>query len=214
MRTKTLATEVALNATKDDDDLLEKKSVIFCWLTEVSLIVHSGKQPKRIRHIISFGADKNRGNWGRIQRDERWWWPTWKEECHLLLTHWSYFNDPFGKATKRTKHIITFGADNNLGNWARIQRDKSWWWSTWKEECHLSLTHWSYFNGPFGKATKRTKHIISFGADKNLGNWCRIQRDERWPWSTWKEECHLLLTRWSHFNRPLRKATEKNQTHH
>ena len=126
VRTKTYPTELAFNATKDDDDLLEKKSVIFCWLTEVSLIVHSGRQPKRIRHIISFGADKNRGNWGRIQRDERWWWSTWKEECHLLLTHWSYFNGPFGKATKRTKHIISFDVDNNLGNWARIQRDKSW----------------------------------------------------------------------------------------
>ena len=176
MRTKTWATEVAFNATKDDDDLLEKKSVIFCWLTEVTLIVHSGKEPKRTKHITSFGADKNLGNWGRIQRDERWWWSTWKEECHLI-----------------------FGAHKNLANWARIQRDERWWWSTWKEECHLLLTHWSYFNGPFGKATKRTKHIISFGADKNLGNWGCIQRDERWWWSTWKEECHLLLTYWNDF---------------
>ena len=29
--------EVAFNATKDDNDLFQKKSVIFCWLTEVTL---------------------------------------------------------------------------------------------------------------------------------------------------------------------------------
>ena len=55
--------------------------------------------------------------------------------------------------------------------------------------------------------TKLTKHIIC-GAHKSLANWARIQRDKRWWWSTWKEECHLLVTYWSHFNRPFRKATE------
>ena len=37
LRRKTQPPEVAFNATKDDDDLLEKKSVIFCWLTEITL---------------------------------------------------------------------------------------------------------------------------------------------------------------------------------
>ena len=35
--------QVVFNATKDDDDLLQKKSVIFCWLTEVTLSLHTGK---------------------------------------------------------------------------------------------------------------------------------------------------------------------------
>ena len=43
MRTKTEQPAVAFNATKDDDDLLEKKSVIFCWLTEITLSLHPGK---------------------------------------------------------------------------------------------------------------------------------------------------------------------------
>ena len=34
---KTYSPEVAFKATKDDDDLLQKKSVIFCWLTEMTL---------------------------------------------------------------------------------------------------------------------------------------------------------------------------------
>ena len=37
MRTKRKPPEVAFKATKDDDDLFQKKSVIFCWLTEVTL---------------------------------------------------------------------------------------------------------------------------------------------------------------------------------
>ena len=43
MRTKTEQPAVAFNATKDDDDLLEKKSVIFCWLNEITLSLHPGK---------------------------------------------------------------------------------------------------------------------------------------------------------------------------
>ena len=43
MRTKTEEPAVAFNATKDDDDLLEKKSVIFCWLNEINLSLHPGK---------------------------------------------------------------------------------------------------------------------------------------------------------------------------
>ena len=76
-----------INATKDDDDLLEKKSVIFCWLTEVTLSLHPGKETQG-NQTHHFGAHKNLANWGRIQRDEGWWWSTWKEESHLLLTHW------------------------------------------------------------------------------------------------------------------------------
>ena len=34
----------SFNATKDDDDLLEKKSIIFCSLTEVTLSLHPGKE--------------------------------------------------------------------------------------------------------------------------------------------------------------------------
>ena len=49
-----------------------------------------GKQPQIGKHII-FDADKNWATCGRIQRDERWWWSTWKEECHLLLTKWNHF---------------------------------------------------------------------------------------------------------------------------
>ena len=96
VRRKTKATEVAFNATKDDDVLLEKKSVIFCWLTEVTLSLHPEKQSQITKHIV-FGGHKNLANWGRIQRDERWWWFTWKEERHLLLTHWSHFIPPSRK---------------------------------------------------------------------------------------------------------------------
>ena len=87
MRTKTLPPEVAFKATKDDDhdDLLQMKSVIFCWLTEITLSLHPPNQP----HITN--ADKNLATWGRIQGDERWWWSTSNEECHLLLTHWNHF---------------------------------------------------------------------------------------------------------------------------
>ena len=35
--------KVAFNATKDGDDLLQKKSVIFSWLTEVILSLHPAK---------------------------------------------------------------------------------------------------------------------------------------------------------------------------
>ena len=70
-------------------------------------MVHSGKQPKRTKHIISFGAEKKLANWGRIQGDERWWWSPWKEECHLLLTHWSHFIPPSqkGDANNQTHHF-------------------------------------------------------------------------------------------------------------
>ena len=70
VRTNTLLTELAFNATKDDDDLLEKKSVIFCSLTEVTLSPHPGNETQITKHII-FGAHKNLANRGRIQRDER-----------------------------------------------------------------------------------------------------------------------------------------------
>ena len=74
-RTKRKPPEVAFKATKDDDDLFEKKSVIFCWLTEIDipLSLHPGNQPQVLKHVI-FHADKNLATWGRIQRDERWRW--------------------------------------------------------------------------------------------------------------------------------------------
>ena len=107
MRTKTEPTEVAFNATKDDDDILEKKSVIFCWLTEVTLSLHPGKETQITKHNI-FGGHKKLAIWGRIQRDERWWWSTWKEECHLLVTHWRQFNRPFRKATEKNQTYHKF----------------------------------------------------------------------------------------------------------
>ena len=43
--------------------------------------------------------DKNLATWGRIQRDERWWWSISNEECHLLLTRWDHFIPSSRKAT-------------------------------------------------------------------------------------------------------------------
>ena len=85
VRRKTCPPEVAFKATKDDDDLLQMKSVIFCWLTEITLFLHPANQP-RVTNV-----DKSLATWGRIQGDERWWWSTSNEECHLLLTHWNHF---------------------------------------------------------------------------------------------------------------------------
>ena len=177
------------------------KSVIFCWLTEITLFLHPPNQPRVTN------ADKSLATWGRIQGDERWWWSTWNEECHLLLALKSLY--PF--IPPKQPHVTN--ADKSLATWGRIQGDERWWWSTCNEECHLLLTHWNHFIPPSGNETQITKHII-FRAHKNLANRGRIQRDERWWWSTSKEECHLLLTQWFYFNRPLRKATENNQIHH
>ena len=49
--------QVAFNATKDDENLLQKKSVIFCWLTEVTLLLYPAKQLQITKHII-FYAEK------------------------------------------------------------------------------------------------------------------------------------------------------------
>ena len=110
------------------------KNVIFCWVTEITLFLHSpkgtprhecGQKPSHLRshsrrrkmmmiyfkwRMSSFAEslkslypfispnqphvtnlDKNLATWGRIQGDERWWWSTSNEECHLLLTQWSRF---------------------------------------------------------------------------------------------------------------------------
>ena len=80
-----------------------------------------GKQPQISKHII-FHADKNWATCGRIQRDERWWWSTWKEECHLLLTKWKHFiplsresnrksaNTSFFMRTKTEQPAVAFNA--------------------------------------------------------------------------------------------------------
>ena len=80
-----------------------------------------GKQPQISKRII-FDADKNCATCGRIQRDERWWWSTWKEECHLLLTKWNHFipssresnrksaNASFLMRTKTVQPAVAFNA--------------------------------------------------------------------------------------------------------
>ena len=78
------------------------KSVIFCWLNEITLSLHPAKPPQITKHII-VPADKNLATWGRIQRDERWRWSTSKEECHLLLTQWNHFIPSSRKATANHK---------------------------------------------------------------------------------------------------------------
>ena len=70
------------------------KSVIFCLLTEITLFLHPPNQPRVTN------ADKSLATWGRIQGDERWWWSTSNEECHLLLTHWNYFIPSSPKSTQ------------------------------------------------------------------------------------------------------------------
>ena len=50
---------------RNDDDLLQMKSVIFCWLTEITLSLHPPNQP----HVTN--ADKNLATWGRIQGDTK-----------------------------------------------------------------------------------------------------------------------------------------------
>ena len=137
-----------------------------------------GKQPQISKHII-FHADKNWATCGRIQRDERWWWSTWKEECHLLLTKWNHFI-PFiqGKQPQIGKHII-FHADKNWATCGRIQRDERWRWSTCKEECHLLLTKWNHVipssretncksaNASFLMRTKTEQPAVAFNATKD-----------------------------------------------
>ena len=95
MWTKTEPPEVAFKVTKDDDDLLQMKSVIFCWLTEITLSLPPRNQP----YVII--VEQSLASWGRIQGDERWWWSTSNEECHLLLTHWNHFIPSSPKSTLR-----------------------------------------------------------------------------------------------------------------
>ena len=66
--------------------------IYFKW--RVSSFAHSLKSlhpfiPAKQPHVTN--ADKNLATWGRIQGDERWWWSTSNEECHLLLTLWNQF---------------------------------------------------------------------------------------------------------------------------
>ena len=44
-----------------------------------------------LKEPLVTNVDKNLATWGRIQGDERWWWSTLNEKCHLLLTQWSRF---------------------------------------------------------------------------------------------------------------------------
>ena len=136
-----------------------------------------GKQPQIGKHNI-FDAHKHWATCGRIQRDERWWWSTWKEECHLLLTKWNQFIPSQGKQPQIGKHII-FDADKNWATCGRIQRDERWWWSTWKEECHLLLTKENQFipssregnrksaNASFWMRTKTEQPAVAFNATKD-----------------------------------------------
>ena len=144
MRTKTEQPAVAFNATKDDDDLLEKKSVIFCWLTEITLSLHPGKATanQQTHHFSCVQKLRN----VRLHSMRR------KMMMIYLKRRVSSFADylkslyPFiqGKQPQIGKHII-FDADKNWATCGRIQRDERWWWSTWKEECHLLLTNWNHF---------------------------------------------------------------------
>ena len=56
------------------------------------------KQPHITKHVI-FHAGKNLATWGRIQRDESWWWSASHEDCHLLLSYWNPFCPSSRKAT-------------------------------------------------------------------------------------------------------------------
>jgi len=64
------------------------------------------KQPQITKHVI-FHAGKNLATWGRIQRDESWWWSASHEECHLLLSYWNPFCPSSRKATatQQTRHF-------------------------------------------------------------------------------------------------------------
>ena len=120
------------------------KSVIFCWLSEITLSLHSPNQP----HVII--VEQSLATWGRIQGDERWWWSTSNEECHLLLTLWNNFIRSF---PPKQSHVTN--VDKNRATWGRIQGDERWWLSTSNEECHLLLTRWNNFIPSSPKSTPR-----------------------------------------------------------
>ena len=173
-----------------------------------------GKQPQISKHII-FHADKNWATCGRIQRDERWWWSTWKEECHLLLTKWNNFI-PSSRESNRKSANASFLMRTNTEQapCGRIERDQRWWWSTWKEECHLLLTKWNQFipssresnrksaNASFLMRTKNEKPAVAFNATKDDDDLL----EKKSVIFCWLNEITLSLH--------PGKATANQQTHH
>ena len=110
------------------------KSIIFCWLNEVTLSLHPPNQP----HVTN--ADKNLATWGRIQGDT-------KDDDDLLqmksiifcwlnevtLSLHPQINPTSRMQTKTYSHLRSHS-----------RRHKRWWWSTSNEEYHLLLTQWNH----------------------------------------------------------------------
>ena len=122
MRTKTEQPAVAFNATKDDDDLLEKKSVIFCWLTEITLSLHPGKATaNRQTHHFSCGQKQSNLRSHSTRRKMMMIYLK-KKECHLLLSKENQFipssresncksaNASFFMRTKTEQPAVAFNA--------------------------------------------------------------------------------------------------------
>ena len=134
---------------------------------------------------VIFHADKNLATWGRIQRDERWWWSASNEECHLLLSHWNPFIPSFRKptASPQTRHFSCAQKPRHLRSHSRRRK--------------MTMIYFKKRVSSFADSLKSL--YVIFHADKNLATWGRIQRDERWCWSASNEECHLLLSHWNPF---------------
>ena len=142
--------------------------------------------PPKQPHVTN--ADKNLVTWGRIQGDERWWWSTWNEECHLLLTRWDHF---IPLSPKSTTHHQCRQKPSHLKSHSR-RRKMMMIYFKWRVSSFADSLKSLYVF-----ITPKQPHVTN--ADKNLATWGRIQGDERWWWSTSNEECHLLLTHWNHF---------------
>ena len=169
-----------------------------------------GKQPQISKRII-FHADKNWATCGRIQRDERWWWSTWKEECHLLLTKWNQFipssresnrkseNASFLMRTKTEQPAVAFNATKDDDD---LLEKKSVIFC-WLKKINLSLHP--------GKATpKGQTHHFSCG--QILSN-LRSHSTRRKMIMIYlkKRECHLLLTKWNQFIPSSRESNRKSE---
>ena len=114
-------------------------------------------------------ADKNLATWGRIQGDERWWWSTCNEECHLLLTHWNHF---IPLSPKSTTHHQCRQKPSHLKSHSR-RRKMMMIYFKWRVSSFAESLKSLYVF-----ITRKQPHVTN--ADKNLATWGRIQGDERW----------------------------------
>ena len=108
---------------------------------------------------------KNLATWGRIQRDERWWWSASNEECHLLLSHWNPFIPSSRKATAspQTRHFSCGQKESHLRSHSRRRK--------------MTMIYFKKRVSSFADSLKSL--YVIFHADKNLATWGRIQRDWR-----------------------------------